>query len=344
MKNGLIEKNEMSGELDAQNALTKLIQNLKFKQQYYHSFPWEDTEIDLEFSRAMAYLRAFKDIQDVDNLKELRVEFFNLNAASLIYFSNRIEDSGLPETETFKLCMKKLNGKIPSPDKDFEIGSDISSPKFINNSRNQKEVIQHMESFTYLKDRIVDQKKVLSEPIIKNAHRLLMTGMNREDGEYAEPGNYRTTPCFAGHQAFLGPSYIPVAMGELLKQYEIRVSDLKGENKDGEDPFYLAAWLSYQFVTIHPFVDGNGRMCRMLLNVVLLSVGIPLPTALGFSCGHKRARQHYIQCLKEATKKNCNPKRLATVVLFSFTSVAANFFAAVKVGYYPESTLRVTDE
>lgn len=38
MKNGLIEKNEMSGELDAQNALTKLIQNLKFKQQYSYIF------------------------------------------------------------------------------------------------------------------------------------------------------------------------------------------------------------------------------------------------------------------------------------------------------------------
>lgn len=59
----------------------------------------------------------------------------------------------------------------------------------------------------------------------------------------------------------------------------------------------LAAYVSYTFVSMHPFEDGNGRLSRMLLNYALLRSGFPFTITVG-----GRQRKHYIQALQYADK------------------------------------------
>jgi Fic family protein len=89
--------------------------------------------------------------------------------------------------------------------------------------------------------------------------------------------------------------------------------------------------LSYDFVTIHPFYDGNGRLSRLLLNIVLLSMSVPFCSALGYSSGHKKAKSHYFKCIEDARKKMGSTTLLASVVLYSYCAVSATFFEKVRI-------------
>ncbi|MEW5319138.1 MAG: hypothetical protein WDW38_010308 [Sanguina aurantia] len=156
-------------------------------------------------------------------------------------------------------------------------------------------------------------------------------------GFRVNPGQYREERCFAGYHPFPPNTCIRRCLSSLVAEYNERSSD-----PDTFDPFEGAAWLSYEFVSIHPFVDGNGRMCRMLLNVALLRSDVPFPVALGFSSSHKRAKAQYMQCIKNARAREGLTTRLAFVVLCAFRDVAASFLENVRVAY-PEEYKAMND-
>lgn len=67
--------------------------------------------------------------------------------------------------------------------------------------------------------------------------------------------------------------------------------DFNTLEKAGLDTYMLAGWLMAEFVTIHPFNDGNGRMCRLLLNFVFRSRGLPFYCPVAVT---KKQRGHCI--------------------------------------------------
>ena len=78
--------------------------------------------------------------------------------------------------------------------------------------------------------------------------------------------------------------------------------------------------LFYDLISTHPFVDGNGRLCRLILAHCWYAFGMPFPLTL--SSGHKKARSHYHNALYvaqdgryEDTEKNL--KKLRDIVLIS---------------------------
>ena len=233
---------------------------------------------------------------DADTLLQDHVRH---SAVCAIFFSNVIEEAGVSLTEMMQLVEVVLSGDTVPYD---QLGSVPAA------RRSRLEVLQHAATFVFMRDCMVRDKQPLSSALICVAHRMLMTDMLREDGLRVEAGSYRTTPASAGWHQFPPATCIDRSMKDLVQAYNERAADT------AEDPFVLAAWLSYEFVSIHPFEDGNGRMCRLLLNMALLTHGVPFCSALGFSSGHRQAKKHYMECIHHAREHGGHPSKLAFVV------------------------------
>ncbi|GAQ89511.1 hypothetical protein KFL_005310030 [Klebsormidium nitens] len=287
---------------------------VEYVSSNYARLPWELEDPDIVFERTALYIASLKDILDGSTAARMGAEHSVWAATCSIYFSNLIEGAGLSLSDTHKLCVKILKGE--------PVGLEENRS---NSRQSRTEVLQHAEAFRYLYTEMVTEGKPLDFLILQETHRILMTDMVREDGKKVGAGIFRTEPCNAGQHQFPFPAAIVGSLRWLLHQYNWR------EHEQDSDPFELAAWLSYEFVAIHPFDDGNGRMSRLLMNMVLLSRGLAFPVALGFSSGHRQAKQQYLQCIRNAQARQGNTNRLATIILYAYQSVVGSFFENVRL-------------
>ena len=83
-----------------------------------------------------------------------------------------------------------------------------------------------------------------------------------------ESGMFRRTQVFVGGHIPPGPHHIPLLMDEFSKWLN---SDIAARLH----PIKLAALAHYKLVHIHPFIDGNGRTSRLLMNMILMQAGFP---------------------------------------------------------------------
>lgn len=129
--------------------------------------------------------------------------------------------------------------------------------------REHLEVINHRDAISYV-EKIVQKEEPLSEWQIKNLHRLVLKGI---DDEYA--GVYRDQQVFIAGAKHTPPAHylIQEQMEALIKWYE--------QEGDTLHPVVRGAMLHAIFVGIHPFIDGNGRTSRLLLNLELMKDGFP---------------------------------------------------------------------
>lgn len=129
--------------------------------------------------------------------------------------------------------------------------------------REHLEIINHQEAIQYVEE-IVQTQESLSEWQIKNLHRLVLKGI---DDAYA--GVYRNQQVFISGAVHTPPSpvQIPEQMEKLMHWYKEEAQQLH--------PVERGAMLHALFVGIHPFIDGNGRTSRLLLNLELMKSGYP---------------------------------------------------------------------
>ncbi|OGK37639.1 hypothetical protein A3F03_03780 [Candidatus Roizmanbacteria bacterium RIFCSPHIGHO2_12_FULL_41_11] len=144
------------------------------------------------------------------------------------------------------------------------------------------EAINHAKAFDFIqKELILKERKNITQQNILNIHSLILHKINNTDA-----GRYRTTAVrLRGSQTILpNPLKVPQLMDEFMQW-------LQGSNTD--HPVKIAADAHYKLVTIHPFVDGNGRTARLLLNLLLLQAGYP-PAVI-----RKEDRSAYINSLEK---------------------------------------------
>ncbi|MFP7176526.1 Fic family protein [Priestia filamentosa] len=129
--------------------------------------------------------------------------------------------------------------------------------------REHLEVINHRDAIAYVEE-IVQKGEPLTEWQIKNLHRLVLKGI---DDEYA--GVYRDQQVFIAGARHTPPApyLIKEQMEQLINWYENEAQKLH--------PVERGAMLHAIFVEIHPFIDGNGRTSRLLLNLELMKAGFP---------------------------------------------------------------------
>ena len=132
-----------------------------------------------------------------------------------------------------------------------------------------KSVVEHLEAINHrdailLLESMVDGREEISEWNIKNLHQIIL-----KDIDNFNAGKYRMENVLIGGAKHIPPDYliVPVEMQKLV--YE--------NNREWihYHPVVRAALLHGEFVKIHPFIDGNGRTARLLLNLVLMLNGYP---------------------------------------------------------------------
>ena len=120
------------------------------------------------------------------------------------------------------------------------------------------EVVNHKKAYEYVK-KCIAENKPLTENIVKDLHAILTENI-------IVGGIYRNQEV-----RISGAGFTPPAGNEMYVQIKSFYEDLK--YKKDLNPIELAAWTHAEFVRIHPFVDGNGRTSRLLMNYQLMING-----------------------------------------------------------------------
>ena len=150
-------------------------------------------------------------------------------------------------------------------------------------------------------DRAVGQEGPLSEMRIRALHEALLEGV--EGGDRKFPGQYRPNQVMIGDDgdSFADARFVPPPAGEVPALMRDLV-DFMREPPAGMPVLIAAALAHYQFETIHPFADGNGRLGRMLITLSLCEGTIlskPLIYPSGYINQHKQ--QYYDLLLRVST-------------------------------------------
>ena len=127
------------------------------------------------------------------------------------------------------------------------------------------EVVNHNKAYKYVK-KCIGEGKPLSESIVKDLHEILTDNI-------LQGGIYRNQEV-----RITGASHTPPSGMDMYNQIKDFYNDMEVK-KFSLNPVEYAAWTHAEFVRIHPFVDGNGRTARLLMNYQLLSAGM-LPVSV----------------------------------------------------------------
>lgn len=125
------------------------------------------------------------------------------------------------------------------------------------------EVINHREAILFIEE-LISNKEPLSEWDIKNIHALILKEIDNNNA-----GKYRTE-----NVVISGAKHIPPKNYEIGDLMQRLIAEYQSEWKEYH-PVIRATLLHGEFVKIHPFIDGNGRTSRLLLNFELMKNGYP---------------------------------------------------------------------
>ena len=164
-------------------------------------------------------------------------------AIEYTYESNRIEGNTLTLQETALVIEEGLT-----------IGG--------KSLREHLEAINHNEAIAFIKD-IAQGEEPITERTILQIHALILRGIDRQNA-----GRYRTVPVLISGSRHVPPQ--PYLIEKQMEDFLLRFREMENESIH---PVDIAAYLHDELVRIHPFIDGNGRTSRLLMNLYLLRHG-----------------------------------------------------------------------
>ncbi len=167
-----------------------------------------------------------------------------------------------------------------------------------NTNRPVGDVVNYIKATDYAINRL--KELPLCNRLIKEAHEVLLSGVR---GQNKSPGEFRHSQNWIGATGcnLQNARYIPPSVEDMIQA----MSDLeKYINADDElDVLIRAGLIHYQFETIHPFLDGNGRIGRLLITLFLMKNKVLSTPALYISYFLKKNRIEYYDRMNEVRSK-----------------------------------------
>jgi Fic family protein len=199
-------------------------------------------------------------IDELNPRKDWDDAFFRKVKLDFTYNSNKLEGSTLTYGQTIKLL------------KDFVTPKDATAGEVLDMINHQKILDTVFNNY---------RSQSISEENIKALHRQLMEDLAQwsDDGLYS-PGQYKsfenmTVRSTGKVHTYLLPNQVSKAMEELI-QHTNELLKNPDVNDLSKHPLYVGTYFHQEFLNrIHPFIDGNGRIARIFLNLILLKNGYP---------------------------------------------------------------------
>jgi Fic family protein len=174
--------------------------------------------------------------------------------ARYVYNSNRLDGVSLTEEQTLGI----LNGSIQKTEETTELaGSD-------GKEWDIESVLSHKRALEKIGTVAAEASVPFSEDLILDLHKVLMGEILLAAGEYRE--------CTLKYKGLLIAS-----PPETLKARTASLIELANKGVERTDKKDQLAWrVHHEFITIHPFIEANGRMARLLMNLIRLRAGLDL--------------------------------------------------------------------
>lgn len=167
-----------------------------------------------------------------------------------------------------------------------------------NSNRNVADVVNYIKATEFAIKRL--PALPLCNRLIREIHAVLMSGVR---GQEKSPGEFRCSQNWIGGQGstLKNARYIPPSPDDMVEA----MSDLEKyiNEDDALDALIRAALIHYQFETIHPFLDGNGRVGRLLITLFLMEKKVLTTPALYISYFLKKNRVEYYDRMTEVRTK-----------------------------------------
>ena len=154
--------------------------------------------------------------------------------------------------------------------------------------REHLEAINHQEAIAYIK-HLMEKNTSLNEREVLSIHNLILRGIHPEDA-----GRYRRVQVMIKGSSYMPPQ--PYLVSKEMEDFFIWYET----NKNSLHPIVLAAEVHERIVTIHPFIDGNGRTSRLIMNLILLQSGYVIANIKG----DYDSRMRYYNTLETAQTTN----------------------------------------
>jgi Fic family protein len=198
-----------------------------------------------------------KSVADYQQAIQGQTDLKKITYYAVTYHSTAIEGSTLTEVQVYNF----LDQDMPAKNKPF---------------LEQQMVIDHQKALVFTLN-FANEKQPLTEKfikkiggiVVKNTGGIYNTALETFD---STQGDYRLVNVYAGARYFPDYKKVPAMMKNFVKNLNEKFVEAKTFKEKCELAFYA----HYQFVSIHPFADGNGRTSRLIMNYILDCFDLPI--------------------------------------------------------------------